>query len=89
MLNGERCPTCGRRYHKADGRHISLTDEQIAAILKHSRTEQPKRTIRDYCKLMGISEHTYRLVAYMRLQQEKDIERVFRIDTKMCNENNY
>ena len=75
----ERCPICGKPYHSLGGRSLSITDEQIAGILRHSRAEQPKHTIKRYCDLAGISPYTYRLLAYMRLQKPKDIERVLRI----------
>lgn len=82
----ERCPICGKPYHSLGGRSLSITDEQIAGILKHSRAEQPKYTIKHYCELIGVSPYTFRLVAHMTLKQPKDIERVLRIDSELNNE---
>lgn len=79
----ERCPICGKHYHSPGGRYLSITDDQIAGILTHSRAEQPKHTIKHYCELNCISPYTYRLVAHMTLKQSKDIERVLRIDSEL------
>lgn len=85
MDTNEKCPVCGKPYYSAGGRSLSITDGQIAGILKHCRAEQPKHTIKRYCELAGISPYSYRLVAYMRLQKSKDIERVLRIDAELKN----
>ena len=86
MDTTELCPICGKPYHSPGGRSLSITDNQIAGILNHCRAEKPKHTIKKYCELTGISPYTYRLVAYMRLQKTKDIERVIRIDAELKNE---
>jgi hypothetical protein len=86
MDTTERCPICGKPYHSPGGRSLSITDDQIAGILKHCRAEQPKHTIKHYCELAGISPYTYRLVARMMLKQSKDIARVLRIDAELKNE---
>ena len=83
MDTNDRCPTCGKAYHTGGGRSLSITDEQIAGILRHSRADQPKHTIKRFCEQIGISPYTYRLVACVRLKQAKDIERVLRIDAEL------
>lgn len=83
METDEKCPICGKPYHSPGGRSLSITDSQIAGILTHSRAEQPKHTIKRYCELIGISPYTYRLVAHMMLQKQKDIQRVLRIDAEL------
>ena len=83
MDTNEKCPVCGKPYHLPGGRSLSITDVQIAGILRHCRAEQPKHTIKHYCELAGISPYTYRLVACMRLQKIKDIERVMRISSEL------
>ncbi len=87
MDTTELCPICGKPYHMPGGRSLSITDGQIAGILKHCRAEQPKHTIKKYCELIGISTYTYRLVTHMTLKQSKDIQRVLRIDAELKNEN--
>jgi hypothetical protein len=82
----ERCLLCGKPFHSPGGRSLSITDKQIAGILRHCRAEQPKHTIKKYCELIGISPYTYRLVARMTLKQPKDIERVLGIDATLKNE---
>jgi hypothetical protein len=86
MNTTDRCPICGKPYHSPGGRSLSITDEQIAGILKHCRAEQPKHTVKKYCELIGVSPYTYRLVVYMRLRKPKDVERVLRIGTELQNE---
>lgn len=83
METTEKCPMCGKAYHSLSGRSLGITDDQIAGILVHSRAEQPKHTIKHYCKLAGISPYTYLLVSHMTLKQTKDIERVLRISSEL------
>ena len=83
--DNDKCPCCGKTYHIQCGRSLSITDEQIASILAHSRAEQPKLTITSYCKQLGISRYTYRLVVRMRLKKSKDIERVLRVQATLNN----
>lgn len=85
METTDKCPMCGKPYHSPGGRSLGITDTQIAGILSHSRAAQPKHTIKHYCELIGISPYTYRLVACMRLQKLKDVDRVLKIDVGLNN----
>jgi hypothetical protein len=86
METTEKCPMCGKPYHSLGGRSLGITDNQIEGILRHCSAEQPKHTIKHYCEIIGISTYSYRLVAYMRLQKLKDIERVLKINEELNNE---
>ncbi len=79
MLQQSTCPTCGNRNYVATGRHIKLTDEQIANIIRHDLSNAPKPSIKDFCVTTGISTYTYRIVAYQRVKQPADIQRISRI----------
>ncbi len=87
-MKNEKCPNCGKPYHQAGGRYLSLTDEQIKGVLTHCLAPLPKHTIKQYCELNGISTYTYRLVAQLRLKQTKDISRVLAITAELKKEEN-
>jgi hypothetical protein len=76
LINGV-CRYCGIKW--ANGKHISISNEKIEAIIKHRIAEHPKQTQRQFCEEWQICQDTYSRYARLRLKHPRDREKVKRI----------
>lgn len=82
LNNGEICPRCNRRYYSGVGRRLSLSDELIEAIIKYLSSPAGKPTVKAFRAASGVSDYTYRSIAYGHLKNTKDRARVDKIAAK-------
>ena len=79
LTNGEVCKACGRRYYKGEGRRLSLSDDQIRAVLENYLNPVSGQTRKQFCSDTGISQKTCCSIVYGHLKNVKDRARIDKI----------
>ena len=77
LSNGDICQTCGRKFYRAVGRRLTLSDAKIKAVIKNHLSQA--KTQAAFCKKSEISPYTYRSIVYGRVKNVKDRERINKI----------
>lgn len=76
VYDGSVCPSCGRVLLKGEGRRLSLTQEQLIAVLSHYISSKPRLNQPVWCEENSISYGIYQRVVRLKYKNEKDRARI-------------